>query len=99
MDSIKAMFLLITLPDSWEIFKTAPNGLTSANVEGSLLIEEVNRKNNHKGKVEALVVPGRQPKVKKEKRVQRKSKSCSGRDRQSNDDIECYHCGKIGHMR
>ena len=42
---------------------------------------------------------GRQPKVKKGKSVQSRSKSHSGRDRQSNDDIECYYCGKNGHMR
>ena len=50
-DSVKAIFLLVTLPESWDTFCTtvsnsAPaNGLTSANVESSLLIEEVNRKN------------------------------------------------------
>ena len=67
------------------------NGLTSVNVEEILLIEEVNRKNTHKGKGEALVVCGRQPRGKKEKRIQSRRKSCSGRDRQSNDNIECFH--------
>ena len=63
---VKAMFLLITLPDNWDTFRIAlsnsitPNGLTSANVEGSLLTEEVNRKNTEKGKGSALVVRGRQ---------------------------------------
>ena len=49
---MKALFLLITLPESWETFCTAisnsapaATGLTSANVESSLLTEEVNRKN------------------------------------------------------
>ncbi|MCO5547064.1 hypothetical protein L7F22_000505 [Adiantum nelumboides] len=70
-NSVKAMFLLITLPDSWDTFCTvlsnsvAPEGLTSVNVEGSLLIEEVNKKNIDKGKGKgkgnsALVVRGRQ---------------------------------------
>ena len=50
-DSVKALFLLITLPESSETFCTAISnstpavGLTSANVESSLLTEEVNRKN------------------------------------------------------
>ena len=48
-DPIKAMFLLVTLPESWETFRTAlsnsapATSLTSANVEDSLLTEEVNR--------------------------------------------------------
>ena len=105
MDFVKAMFLLVTLPNIWETFKktlsssTSLDGLTSANVEASLLIKEVNIKNSHKGKEEALVVRGRQPKGKKEKRVQSRSKSRSGHDRQSNYDIECYHWGKTGHMK
>ena len=50
-NSVKALFLLITLPDSWDTFWTAisisapPSGLTKANVASSLLTEEVNRKN------------------------------------------------------
>ncbi|MCO5575940.1 hypothetical protein L7F22_029747 [Adiantum nelumboides] len=50
-DSVRAMFLLITLPDSWDTFRTivsnstTPDGLKYADVESSLLMEEVNRKN------------------------------------------------------
>ena len=50
-DSVKALFLLITLSHSWDTFRTAisnsapPSGLTKANVASSLLSEEVNRKN------------------------------------------------------
>lgn len=42
-DSLKALFLLITLPESWDTFRTTINnsatldGLTSAMVESSLL--------------------------------------------------------------
>ncbi|MCO5557183.1 hypothetical protein L7F22_010743 [Adiantum nelumboides] len=104
LDSVKAMFLLITLRGSWDTFCTvlsnfvAPEGLTSANVEVSLLTKEVNRKDIDKGKGNsALVVRGRhQFKEKKGKKSQNRSKS---RDSKSNDDIECYHCGKKGHMR
>ena len=63
---VKAMFLLITLPDSWDTFRTALSnfvlleGLSSANVEGSLLTKEINRKNNDKIKGNsALVMRGR----------------------------------------
>ncbi|MCO5582315.1 hypothetical protein L7F22_036209 [Adiantum nelumboides] len=45
-EPVRAMFLLITLPKSWDTFRTAlsnsapPDGLTIADVEGSLLTEE-----------------------------------------------------------
>ncbi|MCO5568804.1 hypothetical protein L7F22_022504 [Adiantum nelumboides] len=104
LNFVKAMFLLITFLDSWDIFCTmlsdsvASEGLTSANVEGSLLTKEVNRKNNDKDKSNsALVVRGKQQsKEKKGKKVHNRSKS---RDSKSKDDIECYHCGKKGHMK
>ncbi|MCO5600511.1 hypothetical protein L7F22_054624 [Adiantum nelumboides] len=56
-DSVKAMFLLIILPDDWDTFRTmlsnfiTRKGLTSANVEDSLLTKEVNMKNIDKDKV------------------------------------------------
>ncbi|MCO5588718.1 hypothetical protein L7F22_042677 [Adiantum nelumboides] len=61
---VRAMFLLITLPESWDTFRIAlsnfapPDGLTIAGVEGSLLTEETNRKTMDKGKGTALVVRG-----------------------------------------
>ncbi|MCO5549202.1 hypothetical protein L7F22_002668 [Adiantum nelumboides] len=50
-DSVRAMFLLITLPDLWDTFcitlsnSVALDGLKCADVESSLLMKEVNRKN------------------------------------------------------
>ena len=69
---MKALFLLITLPKSWDIFCRAisnsalASGLTSANVESNLLTEEVNRKNleNTHSSI-ALVVRGRSKEKKK----------------------------------
>ena len=65
-DSLKALFLLITLPDNWDTFCTtistnaAADGLSSVTVEASLLTEEVNWKNNEASKSgSALVVCGR----------------------------------------
>ena len=51
LDSVKELFLLIILLESWDTFYTAisnsapPGGLTKANVFSSLLTREVNRKN------------------------------------------------------
>ena len=62
-DSLKALFLLITLPDNWDTFRStvsmnaAADGLSSVTVEASLLTEEVNRNNNETSKNgSALVV-------------------------------------------
>ncbi|MCO5575532.1 hypothetical protein L7F22_029333 [Adiantum nelumboides] len=50
-DSLRAMFLLVTLSDSWDTFRTtvsnsaSRDGLKCADVESSLLMEEVNHKN------------------------------------------------------
>ncbi|MCO5574304.1 hypothetical protein L7F22_028087 [Adiantum nelumboides] len=65
-DSVRAMFLLVTLPDSWDTFCTtvcnsaAPDGLKCADVESSLLMEEVNCKNvEHTKSSSAMHVRGR----------------------------------------
>ena len=101
-DSVKALFLLITLPNSWDTFWTAisnsalPSGLTKANVASSLLREEVNRKNldiTQSGMT--LSVWGRsQDKVKSQDRARSNSKSqgCL-------KNIECYNCRKKGHLK
>ena len=100
-DSVKALFLLITLPESWNTFKTAisnsepASGLTSANVESSLLIEEVNRKNlDSTCGGNALYVRGRpKERGKPDDKVKGRSKS------RGRSNIECYHCHKKGHMK
>ncbi|RYA47095.1 hypothetical protein DD606_23800, partial [Enterobacter cloacae complex sp. GF14B] len=102
-EPVRAMFLLITLPESWDTFRTAlsnsapQDGLNIAGVEGSLLTEETNRKTMDKGKGTALVVRGRtKEKYKGGKRNQSRSTSRSAKGK---SDIECYHCGKKGHMK
>lgn len=65
-DSIKAVFLLVTLSKSWDTFRTAisnsafMDGLTCVDVESSLLIEQVNQKNVDANKSSnALTIRGR----------------------------------------
>ena len=78
---VKVLFLLITLPDSWDTFRTTINnstpigGLIIRNMTGSLLTEEVNRKNN-KSSCNTLIVKGRSTKRgKKEDKSRSKSKT------------------------
>ena len=72
-------------------------GLTSANVESSLLTEEVNRKNldSNRGST-ALVVRGRSKDKKKGESIGKLRSKSRGR---SVKDLECYHYGKKGHLK
>ena len=102
-DSLKVLFRLTTLLESWDTFRTTisntakADGLSSATVESSLLTEEVKCKNN-KGSHNsgsALTFRGRSiERGKKEDKSRLKSKS-----RRSVKDLECYHCGKKGHLK
>ncbi|MCO5562163.1 hypothetical protein L7F22_015789 [Adiantum nelumboides] len=102
-EPVRAMFLLITLPKSVDTFRTAlsnstpPNGLTIAGVEGSLLIEEANKNTINKGKETCFVVRGRANF--REKGGKRNQSQSNSRNAKGKSDIECYHCGKKGHMK
>ncbi|MCO5597863.1 hypothetical protein L7F22_051948 [Adiantum nelumboides] len=106
-DSVKAMFLLVTLPNSWNSFYTTinnlalENGLKCADVESSLLMEELNHKNEDDSRSSnAMHVRGRQQSRgnhgssdRKESKSRERSKSRSGKD------VECYHCHKKDHVK
>ncbi|MCO5567850.1 hypothetical protein L7F22_038543 [Adiantum nelumboides] len=106
-DSVKAMFLLVTLPDSWDTFRTAISnsapldGLKCADVESSLLMEEVSRKNVEDTKSSsAMHIRGR-PKSRgnNEKNGHNKSKSRERSKSRTGKDVECYYCHKKGHVK
>ena len=67
------------------------------NVEGSLLMKEVNRENKKIGKGNnGLVVYGRKSLQRGSKgKAQSRSKSCDSKAK----NIECYLFGKKGHMK
>ena len=98
---MKALFLLITLPERWDTFRTAisnsaqASGLTSVNVESSLLTEEVNRKNLDSTRSgNALYVRGRSKECgKSDDKVKNRCKS------RGRSNVECYYCHKKGHMK
>ena len=99
-DSLKALFLLITLPDSWDTFRAtismnaAADGLSSITVESSLLTKEMNQKNAKTLKNgSALVVHGRS--IERGKGKDRNQSWSKSRAR----NMECYHCHKKGHLK
>ncbi|MCO5612796.1 hypothetical protein L7F22_067067 [Adiantum nelumboides] len=106
-DSVKAMFLLVTLPDLWDTFRTAisnsapPDGLKCTDVESSLLMEEVSHKNVEDTKSSsAMHIRGR-PKSRgnNEKNGHNKSKSRERSKSRTGKDVECYYCHKKGHVK
>lgn len=97
-DEFKATFLLCTLPESWDTFRTALSNsnavLLFVDVESALLTEEMNRKNNAANKSNALNARGRS-----QQRGRSQDKEKSRSKSRSKKDIECYYCGKKGHMK
>lgn len=101
-DEVQGLWLLGTLPDSWETFRTslsnsAPNGVITMDLaKSSVLNEEVRRKSQGSSSRSEVLVT--------EKRGRSKSKGPKNRDRskcKSNRfaNVECYHCGLKGHIK
>ncbi|XP_016647234.1 PREDICTED: retrovirus-related Pol polyprotein from transposon TNT 1-94 [Prunus mume] len=109
-DELQALVLLSSLPDSWDtlvvsLSNSAPQGvLTLDIVKDSMFNEEARRK--EQGVVaesEALVSEYRGRTNNRKFHRQDKSKGRSrdglrGRSK-TRKDLECYHCGGIGHMK
>ncbi|MCO5575075.1 hypothetical protein L7F22_028872 [Adiantum nelumboides] len=104
-DLVRAMFLLVTLPASWNTFRTTVSNfaaldcLKCADVESSLLMEEVNCKNVEDNKSSnAMHVRGRsRSRGNFDRRDKSKSHSCS--KSRPGRGVECYYCHKKGHMK
>ncbi|CAM8885310.1 unnamed protein product [Rhodiola kirilowii] len=102
-DEIQGLWLLGTLLDSWETFRTslsnsAPEGVISMELaKGSILNEEMRRKSQSSSSHSDVLVV--------ERRGRSQSRGPSNRDNQRSKlrgkfaDIECYHCGKKGHTQ
>ena len=98
---MRALFLLITLLESWDTFQIAisnfapTSSLISTNVENSFLTKEVSRKNlDYTRGGNALFARGgskERGKSNDKGRNHSKSRGCS--------NVECCHCHKKGHMR
>ncbi|MCO5610866.1 hypothetical protein L7F22_065108 [Adiantum nelumboides] len=110
-DSDKAMFLLVTFPDSfldsWDTFRIsisdlAPkNGLKCTDVENSLLMKKLNCKNvDDCRSSNAMHFRGRQQsRGNHGSNDQKKSKSKERSKFRYGKDVECYYCHKKGHVK
>ena len=100
-DEIVGLWLLATLPDSWEtlrisLINSAPSGIVTLEIaKNGVLNEEVRRRpQGSSSQSEILVTEDRGRSKNKGKKGRGKSRSKS-KSRYKN--IECYHCGKSGH--
>ncbi|CAL2254439.1 unnamed protein product [Prunus armeniaca] len=109
-DELQALVLLSSLPDSWDtlvvsLSNSAPQGvLTLDIVKDSMFNEEARRKEQSVvAESEALVSEyrGRTNNRKFHRRDKSKVRSRDGSRGRSKTrkDLECYHCGGIGHMK
>ncbi|KAJ9545871.1 hypothetical protein OSB04_025578 [Centaurea solstitialis] len=100
-DEIQGLWILGTLPDSWETFRTslsnsAPDGVISMELaKGSILNEEMGRKSQgSSSQSDVLVTESRG-------RSHSRGPSNRGKNRSKSKgkfgDFECYHCGRKGH--
>lgn len=102
-DEIQGLWLLGTLPDSWETFRTslsnsAPDGIVTMELaKGNILNEEMRRKSQGSSSHSEVLVTERRG------RSQSRAPSNRGNQRSSSKgkfaNIECYHCGKKGHTK
>ena len=102
-DEIIGLWLLATLPDSWETFRvslinSAPNGVMTVELaKNGVLNEEVRRKTQGSSSQSEVLLT--------ENRGRSKSKSEKGRDKSRSKsrsrykNLECHHCGKMGHIK
>ncbi|GJR64775.1 putative RNA-directed DNA polymerase [Tanacetum coccineum] len=101
-DEIQGLWLLGTLPDTWETFRTslsnsAPDGvITMELAKASILNKEKRRKSQGSSSQSDVLVTERRG------RSQSRGPSNRGNHRSSSNkekfaDVECYHCHKKGH--
>ena len=100
-DEVKAIFLLCSLPSSWDTFCIAINNFVPGgvlrldDVTSSLLSEEIRRKSMDSKFGSAYSVQshgGSRTQDKSQGRSKSRSKYRAGKN------VECYHCHKLGHI-
>lgn len=101
-DEIQGLWLLGTLPNTWETFRTslsnsAPNGIISMDLaKSSVLNEEMRRKSQvSSSQSEVLVTESRG-------RSQSRGPGNRGTSRGASNkwaNVECHHCGLKGHIK
>ncbi|KAL6534427.1 hypothetical protein OROHE_013352 [Orobanche hederae] len=101
-EEVQALWLLGTLPDTWETFRTslsnsAPDGVISMELaKGNMLNEEVRRKSQGSSSSSDVLVTERRGRG-QSRGPSRGPQRSSSKGRYAH--IECFHCGKKGHTK
>jgi len=103
-DEVLGLWLLNTLPDSWETFRvsitnSSPDGVVSLeNVKSSVLNEEMRRKaHGTSSHFEVLVTENRGRSQKKEPKGSKQNNRSKSKSRYKN--VECHYCHKHRHIQ
>lgn len=101
---VLGLWLLNTLPDSWETFRvsitnSSPDGVVSLErVKGSVLNKEMRRKaHGTSSHSEVLVTANRGRSQRKELKGSRQNNICKSKFRYKN--VECHYCHKTRHIQ
>ena len=101
-DEILGLWLLNSLPDTWETFRvpiinSAPSGVVSLeSIKSSTLNEEMRRKAQGSSQPEVLLHEDRGRNFHRNQKGRDKSKSKS---KSRYKDVECHYCHKMGHIK
>lgn len=102
-DELQGLWLLGTLPDSWETFRmslsnSAPDGIVTIEfAKSGVLNEEMRRKSQGSAShCEALITESRGRSQSRGPKGKSKNRSKS---RSWQKNVECHHCGKMGHIK
>ena len=101
---VKCIFMLCSLPSSWDTFCTAisnsapATGLVYNDVIGSLLTEEIRQKSMESTTHGAAhVTTSGKPRGRTQRRDKSKERT-RNQSRNPKKNIECFYCGKLGHI-
>lgn len=102
-DEVLGLWLLGSLPDTWETFRTsvsnsAPEGVVTLDLaKSSVLNEEMRRKSvGSSSQSEILVTESR---GRSESRGAKNKNGSRSKSRNKFANVECFHCGKKGHTK
>ena len=104
-EEVRCIFLLCSLPSSWDTFCTAVSNSAPAtrfvfnDVIGNLLTEEIHRNSLELLKGDAYVASGKQRGRTHDRAKDKDRKGARSKSRESSRNVECYHCHKKGYLK
>jgi len=105
-DEVRALLILCSLPERWNSLVMAiSNSVSGSNtlkfddVIGVILSEEMRRKSTGETSGNALTMESRRRQKERGKSQGNRGKSKTGRSKSRLEKIECWNCGKKGHLK